>query len=102
MPKPNQITPVKRMDLGGKRTWGMKVREKIDSSKHINTLEQIADGTLEGTQVQLNAIRMLLDRTVPTIAPVKREEAGGLNAKSITNDKLFAIIEGKASRVEDE
>ena len=92
----------KRLQVNGHQPWGAKVRDRIDSALHINTLQRIASGEEEGTQVQLNAIRMLLDRTVPTIAPVKREEAGGLNAKSITNDKLFAIIEGKASRVEDE
>ena len=77
------------------------MRDRIDTSLHINTLERIADGSEEGTQVQLNAIRMLLDRSLPAIKPIEVKQGGDSNAKSITNDRLMDVIEGAAVRVEN-
>ena len=95
-----QIKPFESK-MGGREAWGKRVRDRIDSSLHINTLERIASGEEEGTQVQLNAIRMLLDRTVPTIKPIEVKQGGDQNAKSITNSRLLDVIEGAAVRVEN-
>ena len=43
---------------------------------------------------------MLLDRVVPTIKPIEIKQGDGGNAKVITNDQLFAAIEGTATRVD--
>ena len=79
--------------------WGMRVRERIDSAAIVNQLERIALGQEEGTQTQINAARILLDRTLPAIKPIEVDQGTDSNAKTITNDQLFAVIEGQAKRI---
>ncbi len=100
-PKP-QIKEPRQMMTGSRQSWGQKVRGRIDSTRHINTLQQIADGTIEGTQIQLNAIRMLLDRTLPTIKAIEVQVDSDTDAKTITNQRLIDVIEGQARRIENE
>ena len=65
----------------------------------MNQLERIALGQEEGTQTQINADRILLDRTLPAIKPIEVDQGTDSNAKTITNDQLFAVIEGQAKRI---
>ena len=82
-----------------RKAWGMRVRERIDSAAIVNQLERIALGQEEGTQTQINAARILLDRTLPAIKPIEVDQGTDSNAKTITNDQLFAVIEGQAKRI---
>ena len=84
---------------GRPAAFGTRVRERIDSTKHVKTLERIASGEIDATQVQLNAIRMLLDRTVPILKPIETAPEGKRDAKTITNAELFRVIEGQAKRI---
>jgi hypothetical protein len=58
------------------------VREKIQVSSLVNTLENFAlgKGTTKLTAARIKAIEMLLDKTLPNLASVKHET----DAKNVT------------------
>ena len=85
---------------GGKLSYGQRARLRIDSSRTIDALQQHVFGEREMTQTQINAARILLDRTLPVIKAIEIQADGGQDAKTITNDQLFAVIEGQAKRIE--
>ena len=99
MGKAAQISNQRTMMDGSRQTWGQRVRNRIDSTLIVERLQRVALGTEEATQVELNACRMLLDRTLPTIKPVEPTGQGDTNAKTITNDQLFTLIEGESKRI---
>ena len=66
----------------------------------VNRLIRHVQGEEEMTQTQIQAARMLLDRTVPVLKPIESGGDGDSTAKDITNAQLFTLIEGKAERVE--
>jgi hypothetical protein len=81
-------------------TWGQRARQKIDSTRTVQALQQHVFGEREMTQTQINAARILLDRTLPVIKAIEIQQDTGQDAKTITNDQLFAVIEGQAKRIE--
>ena len=93
MPTPKQL-------INPRQTWGQKARSRIDSTRIVERFQRVACGEEEATQVELNAARMLLDRTLPAIKAIEVKASDGGNAKTITNDKLFNLIEGTATRVD--
>ena len=95
MPR-QQISPTRYTKGSGRQTWGQKARERIDSTLIVERLQRVALDQEEATQVSLMACKMLLDRTLPTIKPMEVKQSDGGNAKSITNDQLFQLIESKA------
>ena len=87
----------KQIDISHRRqSWGSRARERIDSTVIVQRLQRVAMGEEEATQVSLMAAKMLLDRTLPTIKPMEVKQGDGGNAKTITNDQLFQLIESKA------
>ena len=92
MAKPRQIT----LTANGHQSWGSRARDRIDSTLIVERLQRVALDQEEATQVSLMACKMLLDRTLPTIKPMEVKQSDGGNAKSITNDQLFQLIESKA------
>lgn len=92
MPRPQTVQPL--------QSWGQKARSRIDSTLIINRLQRVALGEEEATQTEINAAKVLLDRTLPPIKSVEVKQDGGGNAKTITNNELFAIIEGDFKRVD--
>jgi hypothetical protein len=86
--------------INPRRTWGEKVRLRIDSGAIVQRLQQVALGLEEATQTEINAARILLDRTLPAIKPIEVATGDGGNAKDITNDQLFSLIEGESKRIE--
>ena len=91
------ITSKRKMTITahGLQAWGSRARDRIDSTLIVERLQRVAMGEEEATQVELMAARMLLDRTLPTFQPIKVEANAVRNAKTITNDDLFKIIEGQ-------
>jgi len=85
---------------GRPAAFGTRVRERIDSTKIVKRLCNTALGLDEMTMTELTAARMLLDRTVPTLKPLETAPEGDRDAKTITNNDLFRVIEGQASRIE--
>ena len=96
MPKLRQISSTVPALKG---SWGVRVRDKIDAVVIIERLQRVALGQEDATQVSMVAAKMLLDRTVPTIQSIQVEVGDGGNAKTITNDQLFSIIEGQSKRI---
>jgi len=82
-----------------RQTWGSKARSRIDSTLIVQRLQRVALGEEEATQTEINAARILLDRTLPAIKPIEVKQGDGGNAKTITNDQLFNLIEGESKRV---
>ena len=82
-----------------RQAWGLRVRERIDSAQIVNQLQRCVMGEEEMTQTQINAARILLDRTLPTLKPLEVYQGSDSNAKVITNDQLLNVIEGQVSRV---
>jgi len=80
-------------------TWGQRARQRIDSTLIVERVQRCALGKEDMTQTELMAARMLLDRTLPMIQPIRVATEGGRDAKSITNDDLFKVIEGQAKRI---
>ena len=95
MPK-TQIEPI---HPNSRKAWGLRVRERIDSGQIVNQLQRCVMGEEEMTQTQINAARILLDRTLPTLKALEVDQGDGGNAKVITNDQLLNVIEGQANRV---
>ena len=88
---PRQIVP--------RQTWGQKARSRIDSTLIVQRLQRVALGEEEATQTEINAARILLDRTLPAIKPMEVSMGDGGNAKTITNDQLLNVIEGQVKRI---
>ena len=63
--------PRKQIQVNGHQAWGMKVRSRIDSAKIVERLQRVACGEEEATQTSINAARILLDRTLPTVAAIQ-------------------------------
>ena len=80
-------------------TWGEKARSRIDSTLIVQRLQRVALGEEEATQTEINAARILLDRTLPSIKPMEVSMGDGGNAKTITNDQLLNLIEGESKRI---
>ena len=92
--------PRQSISVNGHQSWGSKARMRIDSTLIIERLQRhILDDADEMPQSKINAARVLLDRSLPTIAAIQVEQGDGGNAKQITNDQLLNIIEGKAKRI---
>jgi hypothetical protein len=85
--------------IAPRQTWGSRARSRIDSTIIVERLQRVALGLEEATQTEINAARILLDRTLPAIKPIEVKAEGGGNAKSITNNELLAVIEGQSKRV---
>jgi hypothetical protein len=102
MPK-TQISPIEpdnAPSVGGRKAWGLRVRERIDSSRIVDRLQAHIHGECDMSQTQINAARILLNRTLPEIKAIEVKPDGDRNAKNISNDDLFAlVIEGTAERV---
>lgn len=94
-------TPPKPISVNGHMSWGMRVRSRIDSAKIVERLQRVACGDEEATQSSINAARILLNKTLPDIKPMEVQQGDGGNAKTITNDKLFELIEGQCERIDD-
>ena len=80
-------------------TWGEKARSRIDSTLIVQRLQRVALGEEEATQTEINAARILLDRTLPSIKPLEVSMGDGGNAKTITNDQLLTVLEGQSKRI---
>lgn len=91
---PNAITT----PSGRPAAFGTRVRERIDTSKIVKKLANHIEGTEDMTATQIQAARLLLDRTVPVLKALEVQPDGDANVKTITNDKLFKVIEGQAVR----
>ena len=78
--------------------WGDRVRARIDSTAIVNKLQSHVDGTEEMTQTQIQAARILLDRTLPVLKAKEVSADDGGNIKTITNTQLLDYIEGSAER----
>jgi hypothetical protein len=79
-------------------TYGNRVRDRIKTGKIINKLQGHVDGTEEMTQTQIQAARILLDRTVPILKAREVSMGDDANIKTITNADLFRAIEGTCER----
>jgi hypothetical protein len=93
------IEPNGEIRTNGRQTWGQRTREKIDCTRIVERFQRVALGEEEATMTELNAARMLLDRKLPVIKAIEIDTGGDRNAKTITNDQLFAVIEGQAKRI---
>jgi hypothetical protein len=87
------------LTANGHQSWGSRTRDRIDSGKIVDRLQRVAEGKEEATMVEITAARMLLDRTLPTIAAIQIPLGDGGNAKTITNDQLLNLIEGESKRI---
>lgn len=78
--KPKEAVSARREQL--REEHAVAVREKIQVSHLVNTLENFAlgKGTVKLTAARIKAIEMLLDKTLPNLASVKHET----DAKSVT------------------
>jgi hypothetical protein len=78
--KPKEAVSARREQL--REEHATAVREKIQVSNLVNTLESFAlgKGTVKLTAARIKAIEMLLDKTLPNLASVKHET----DAKSVT------------------
>lgn len=94
------IKPNGEILVNGRQTWGQRTREKIDAGLLVERFQRVALGLEEATMTELNAARMLLDRRLPVIKAIEIETGTGQDAKTITNDQLFAVIEGQAKRID--
>ena len=89
--------PSNRQLINPRQTWGEKARSRIDSTLIVERLQRhILDDADEMPQSKINAARVLLDRTLPAIKPIEVQVGDGGDAKRITNDQLFQLIESTA------
>jgi hypothetical protein len=96
--KKKRIAPVNRHTT----PWGMRQRLRIDSSMVIDRLEGHVRGDVDLTQTQIQAARILLDRTMPAlkVIEVSTRQADSRDPHSYSAQDLLEIIDGEAQRVE--
>lgn len=79
--KPKEAVSARREQL--REEHAVAVRERIQVSKLVQVLEDLALGKPTGakmTATRLKAVEMLLDKTLPNLASIKHET----DAKSVT------------------
>ena len=96
MARPPTVNPRRYVKGSGRQTWGEKARSRIDSTLIVERFQRVALGLEEATMIELQAGKILLDRTLPQLRSVEVKASDGGDAKSITNDQLFQLIESKA------
>jgi hypothetical protein len=84
---------------GRPAAFGMRVRERIDTSMIINKLHRVVEGTEEMTMVQLQSAKILLNKTVPDLKAMEVTQTGDIDAKTVTNQQLIDVIEGQSKRI---
>jgi hypothetical protein len=94
------VKPNGEITVNGRATWGQRTRQKIDAGTIVDKLQAHVNGHYEMSQTQINAARILLDRTLPVIKPIEIDTNQGGNAKTITNNQLIDFIEGTAERID--
>lgn len=85
MPRPKKVPVAETLSLRREQLreeHAVAVREKIQVSQLVNTLENFAlgKGNVKLTPARLKAMEMLLDKSLPNLASVKHE----IDAKSVT------------------
>ena len=94
MPSRSLTTP------GGRpAAFGNRLKERIDSTMIVKKLAGHVDGTEDMTQTQIQAARILLDRTVPVLKAV--EVTNSSDIKDITHlsaHQLLDFIDGESTR----
>jgi hypothetical protein len=95
---PNALTT----PSGRPAAWGTRVRERIDTSMIVKKLTGHINGEGEMSQTQIQAARILLDRTVPVLKAIEVRHEDGGNAKTISDRQLLDIIDGQARLVKVE
>jgi hypothetical protein len=83
---------------GRPAAFGNRVRDRINSTKIVNKLQAHVDGSEDMTQTQIQAARILLDRTVPVLKAKEVNGGDDVNIKTITNAQLFDALEGECER----
>ena len=87
---------------GRPAAFGQKVRDRIDTTVILRTLGNHVTGKEEMSATQIQAARILLDRTVPVLRAVEvRTNQQVRDVREITTSELFDVIEGKAKRITD-
>jgi hypothetical protein len=90
---------------GRPAAWGIKVRERIDSSMVVDRLEAHVRGHADDnpmTQTQINAARILLDRTVPVLKQIEVRAEEVRDIREISAQDLLSIVEGESTRLTTE
>ena len=87
---------------GRPAAFGMRVRERIDVSRTINKLQTHLFSNDEADKMSMADIqvaKLLLAKSVPDLKAIEVRQDGDTNAKTITNNELFKVIEGQAKRI---
>ena len=80
--------------------FGTRQRARIDSTIVLNRLAGHVSGTEEMTATQIQAARILLDRTVPVLKAVEVQGNQEVrDVKTIRTADLLDAIEGEAKRL---
>lgn len=80
---------------GRPAAWGTRVREKIDTTLLVDKLTAHVKGDIEMTATQVNAARILLDRTVPVLKALEVTTNQDTDIRTITNSDLIGVITSK-------
>lgn len=83
----------------GRKTWGQRARERIDSTVIIKKLCDVVEGKDEMSMIQLQASKLLLSKTMPDLKSVEVKQDDNADAKTITNQQLIDVIEGESKRI---
>jgi hypothetical protein len=91
-----QLTP-----SGRPAAWGTKVREKIDSTLVVRKLQAHVKGEEDMSATQIQAARILLNRTVPELKAIEiiQHSDSIRDVTHISAHDLLSVIEGTAQRV---
>ena len=85
---------------GRPAAFGNRVRERIDTSMVLTKLGRHVTGDEEMSATQIQAARILLDRTVPVLKAVEVQGNQEVrDVKTIRTADLLDAIEGEARRL---
>ena len=74
------------------RPYPQKARERIKAGKIIGRLIKHVEGTIELSQTQIQAARILLAKALPDLTAVEHSgEIGSKTEKEMTRDELLRI-----------
>ena len=83
------------------RSFGVRVRQRIDSAQIIDRLHDHVVGKCEMSNTQINAARILLNKTLPDLKVHEVRSEDERDLKSIPLSKLMDIIEGDSQRIDN-
>ena len=79
--------------------FDVRLANKIKTGKIIGKLQRHIDGTVDMTNTQVQAARILLNKVMPDVKSIEIKRVQETSQHGLDNDALRLIINGESKRI---